>query len=110
MAEQHPTHPVVRLLSATNKYWRWYPARTDRQLEEQIRSLLVDASNNASKWISGSGKDVPEAMFVYFSAEALLARMDNFQHATMSSVGHAKNAYPYIMKSFELQKTYPDFL
>ena len=110
LAQQYPAHPAVSLLSATNKYWQWYPARGNKQLEEQIRGLLNEASNNSSKWLDGSGRDVPEAMFVYFSAEALLARMDNFQHATMASVGHAKNAYPYIKKSFDLQKTYPDFL
>ena len=110
LAQQYPAHPAISLLSATNKYWQWYPARTNNQVEEQIRSLLEEASVNSSKWLDGSGKDVPEARFVYFSAEALLARMDNFQHATMACVGHAINAYPYIKKNFDLQKTYPDFL
>ncbi|WP_291031992.1 hypothetical protein [Dyadobacter sp. 50-39] len=107
---QYAGHPAVGLLSATNKYWQWYPERKDKLLESQIRTELKDASEKSSKWISSSAADIPEAMFIYFSAEALLARMDNFAHATMASVGHAKNAYPYIKKSFVHQDTYPDFL
>lgn len=110
LAVEYPDHPAINLLSATNKYWQWFPACNNKPLEKQVRAQLEEASHGASRWMSGTGKDIPEAMFIYFSAEALLARMDNSQHATMATIGHARNAYPYVKKSFRLQKVYPDFI
>ncbi len=48
-------------------------------------------------------------MYAYFSAEALLAKLDNFAHANMGAAGHAKNAYPYIKWCADYRQQYPDF-
>ncbi|WP_138994251.1 lipopolysaccharide assembly protein LapB [Larkinella sp. C7] len=110
----YPDHPVIPLLQAVNSYWQWFPARTDTRLEQRIRDQLSKAANDSGAWLNQqkrrNAKNNPEALYIYFSAEALLAKLDNFAHAKLASVGHAKNAYPYIHTCIDLQQQYPDFL
>ena len=112
LAKQYPGHPVVSLLRAVNTYWRWFPARTDAQLEAAIRQQLAESSKASGAWLKklkDSDSARPEAMYAYFSSEALLAKLDNLAHAKLASVGHAKNAYPYIRQCADHQSEYPDF-
>ena len=110
LSRANPSHPVIELLQAVNLYWQWFPARSSKAQEQRIRALLNSASKTSGKWIGNSkGNKNPEAMYAYFSAEALLAKLDNFDHANFGAAGHAKNAYPYIKRCTEYQQQYPDF-
>jgi hypothetical protein len=112
LSRQAPGHPVVSLLRAVNNYWRWFPARTNARLEAAIRQQLVESSKASGAWLKKlkqGDASRPEAMYTYFSSEALLAKMDNLAQAKLASVGHAKNAYPYIRQCADHQAEYPDF-
>ncbi len=110
LSRANPNHPVLDLLRAVNLYWQWYPARSSKVQEQRIRALLNRASKASEKWIAGNkGSKNPEAMYAYFFAEALLAKLDNFAHASIGAAGHAKNAYPYIKRCTDYQQQYPDF-
>lgn len=110
LGRTNPDHPVIELLQAVNLYWQWFPARTNKTQEQRIRALLQIASKASEKWMAASkGNQNPEAMYAYFSAQALLAKLDNFAHANFGAAGHAKNAYPYIKRCNDYQQQYPDF-
>ena len=110
---QFPGHPVVSLLRAVNGYWQWFPARTNARLETSIRQQLATSARASDAWLSREkDKQSPayaEAMYAYFSTQALLAKLDNLAKAKLASVGHAKNAYPYIRQCADHQNDYPDF-
>lgn len=110
LSRANSNHPVIDLVRAVNLYWQWFPARTSKAQEQRIRALLNSTSKASEKWLAGSkGNKNPEAMYAYFSAEALLAKLDNFAHANFGAAGHAKNAYPYIKRCTDYQQQYPDF-
>lgn len=113
MQRQYPGHPVVSLLKAVNIYWQWFPARTNARLEASIRQQLAISSKASDAWLNQQKvKTSPayaEAMYAYFSVQALLAKLDNLAKAKLASVGHAKNAYPYIRQCADQQNDYPDF-
>lgn len=112
MQRQYPGHPVVSLLQAVNSYWQWFPARTNARLEVAIRQQLAESSKAIGAWLKklkNTDGARSEAMYTYFSSEALLAKLDNLAQAKLASVGHAKNAYPYIRQCADHQNEYPDF-
>lgn len=108
-----PKHPAVDLLRGVNLYYQWFPARTDVNLLQRCIQQLEVAAKRADDWQKAlkrtNGADKPEAMFLYFTAEAMLAKICHYEHEPFAAIGHAKNAYPYIQKGKDFQQTYPDF-
>lgn len=108
-----PGHPSLDLLRGVSLYYQWFPARTDAKLKEQCLQQLELAAQKADTWQKNLKKtnstDRPEAMFLYFTAEAMLAKISHYEHEPFAAIGHAKNAYPYIQKGKEFQQNYPDF-
>lgn len=48
-------------------------------------------------------------MYTYFSAEALLAKLDSFNKSNLGAAGHVKNAYQSIKRCTQYQQQYSDF-
>ncbi|AUD07520.1 hypothetical protein CWM47_28215 [Spirosoma pollinicola] len=108
-----PGHPAVDLLRGVSLYYQWYPARTDAKLKQRCTQQLDVTAKKADDWQKAQKKskgfDLPEAMFLYFTAEAMLAKISHFEHESLAAIRHAKNAYPYIQKGKTFQQQYPDF-
>ena len=110
-----PRHPAVDLLRGVSLFYQWFPARTSLALQRTCIQQLEKAARKAEDWqqsLKKSGEDkaaLPEAMFVYFTAEAMLAKISHYEHETMSTVRYAKNAYPFVQKGKAYQQHYPDF-
>ena len=108
-----PGHPAVDLLRGVRLFYQWFPARTDATLKQHCLSQLELAARKADAWqkaqIKSDGTDKPEAMFVYFTAEAMLAKISHYEHEPLATIRHAKNAYPFIQKGRAFQQHYPDF-
>ncbi len=89
------------------------PARTDDKLKQRCLQQLELAAQKADDWQNAQsktkGSDRPEAMFLYFTAEAMLAKISHYEHEPFAAIRHAKNAYPYIQKGKAFQQQYPDF-
>lgn len=101
-------HPSVDLLRAIRLHWQWFPARTDDRLQTQLMNLLEKTASQTQALLDKRPDD-PELMFTYYTAEAMLARMAFYDHQTLASVGHAKNAYAYLQKGRTFRQQYPDF-
>ncbi|GAB4019184.1 hypothetical protein GCM10028773_21240 [Spirosoma koreense] len=108
-----PRHPAVDLLRGVSLYYQWFPARTDAKLKQRCLQQLELAAKKADDWqkaqTKNNGVETPEAMFLYFTAEAMLAKISHYEHEPFAAIGHAKNAYPYIQKGKAFQQYYPDF-
>lgn len=110
-----PRHPAVDLLRGVSLFYQWFPARTSLPLQRTCIQQLEKAARKAEDWqqsLKKSGVDkaaLPEAMFVYFTAEAMLAKISHYEHETMATIRHAKNAYPFVQKGKTYQQHYPDF-
>jgi hypothetical protein len=110
-----PRHPAVDLLRGVSLFYQWFPARTSLALQRTCIQQLEKAARKAEDWqqsLKKSGEDkaaLPEAMFVYFTAEAMLAKISHYEHETMATVRYAKNAYPFVQKGKAYQQHYPDF-
>ncbi|GAB4038531.1 hypothetical protein [Spirosoma gilvum] len=113
-----PDHPAVDLLRGVSLYYQWFPARTDAKLKNRCVQQLELAAKKADDWqkekkntnaTDHSVTDRPEAMFLYFTAEAMLAKISHLEHEPFAAIRHAKNAYPYIQKGKSFQQQYPDF-
>ncbi|QHV95361.1 tetratricopeptide repeat protein [Spirosoma endbachense] len=108
-----PKHPAIDLLRGVCLYYQWFPARADVKLKQRCIQQLELAANKADGWQKTlndrSATAQPEAMFLYFTAEAMLAKISHFEHEPFAAIGHAKNAYPYIQKGKTFQQQYPDF-
>ncbi|MVM30935.1 hypothetical protein GO755_12910 [Spirosoma sp. HMF4905] len=108
-----PKHPAIDLLRGVSLYYQWFPARTDAKLKQRCLQQLEMAAKKADDWQKTlkktNGAAQPEAMFLYFTAEAMLAKISHYEHEPFAAIGHAKNAYPYIQKGKDFQQTYPDF-
>ena len=110
-----PHHPAVDLLRGVSLFYQWFPSRTSLALKRTCVQQLEKAARKAEDWqqlLKKSGVDkaaLPEAMFVYFTAEAMLAKVSHYEHETMATVQHAKNAYPFVQKGKTYQQHYPDF-
>jgi hypothetical protein len=110
-----PRHPAVDLLRGVSLFYQWFPARTSLALQRTCTQQLEKAARKAEDWqqsLKKSGEDkvaLPEAMFVYFTAEAMLAKISHYEHETMATVRYAKNAYPFVQKGKAYQQHYPDF-
>lgn len=64
---------------------------------------LCEALLNAQK------KDDAEIMFIYFTAEGFLARVNSMQGDYMAAVRNSTNAYKYVKKGFTLKEKFSDF-
>ena len=110
-----PRHPAVDLLRGVSMFYQWFPARTSLALQRTCIQQLEKAARKAEDWqqsLKKSGENqaaLPEAMFVYFTAEAMLAKISHYEHETMATVRYAKNAYPFVQKGKAYQQHYPDF-
>lgn len=110
-----PRHPAVDLLRGVSLFYQWFPARTSLALQRTCAQQLEKAARKADDWqqsLKKSGDDkaaLPEAMFVYFTAEAMLAKISHYEHDLMGTVRYAKNAYPFVQKGKAYQQHYPDF-
>lgn len=108
-----PRHPVIDLLRGVSLYYQWFPARTDVNLLQRCRQQLELAAKKADDWQKAqkksNGSERPEAMFLHFTAEAMLAKISHYEHELFAAIGHAKNAYPYIQKGKTFQQQYPDY-
>lgn len=108
-----PNHPAVDLLRGVSLFYQWFLARTDTRLKQLCQQQLQRAAQEADNWLTGLKKaknaDQAEAMFVYFTAEVLQAKISHYEHETMSAIRHARNAYPFIQKGKTFQQQYPDF-
>ncbi|WP_461117020.1 tetratricopeptide repeat protein [Spirosoma jeollabukense] len=113
LAKVAPNHPSLDLLRGVSLYYQWFPARTDAKLKQRCGQQLELAAKKADDWQKAQkkskGSDLPEAMFLYFTAEAMLAKISHFEHEPFAAIRHAKNAYPYIQKGKLFQQQYPDF-
>ncbi|MBN8826610.1 MULTISPECIES: hypothetical protein [unclassified Spirosoma] len=113
-----PNHPAVDLLRGVSLYYQWFPARTDAKLKQQCVQQLELAARKADDWqkekkkpnaTANSATAQPEAIFLYFTAEAILAKISHLELEPFAVIRHAKNAYPYIQKGKTFQQQYPDF-
>ncbi|MDB5243235.1 MAG: hypothetical protein JWP57_3860 [Spirosoma sp.] len=116
-----PGHPAIDLLRGVRLFYQWFPARTDVTLKQRCLSQLELSARKANDWqkARNEGSDrnsadrtateQPEAMFVYFTAEAMLAKISHYEHEPFATIRHAKNAYPFIQKGKAFQQHYPDF-
>lgn len=113
-----PNHPAVDLLRGLSLYYQWFPARTDPKLKQRCRQQLEKAAKKAADWqkaqiktdgAANSAVARPEAMFLYFTAKAMLAKISHLEHELFATIRYAKNAYPYIQKGKACQQQYPDF-
>lgn len=112
-----PQHPAVDLLRGVSLFYQWFPARTSPALKRQCIQQLERAARKADDWqqvlkkngAAGSASAQPEVMFVYFTAEAMLAKISHYEHEIMATIRYAKNAYPFIQKGKAYQQLYPDF-
>ncbi|WP_245563788.1 hypothetical protein [Spirosoma luteum] len=123
LAKLAPNHPSLDLLRGVRLYYQWFPARTDAKLKQRCIQQLKLAAKKADDWqntqkktdgadrstTDRSATDRPEAMFLYFTAEAMLAKISHLEHEPFAAIRHAKNAYPYIQKGKTFQQQYPDF-
>ncbi|MFD2934684.1 tetratricopeptide repeat protein [Spirosoma flavum] len=123
LAKLAPNHPSLDLLRGVGLYYQWFPARTDINLLQRCRKQLELAARKADDWQKAQkktdGEDRstttpsatarPEAMFLYFTAEAMLAKIGHYEHEPFVAIRHAKNAYPFIQKGKAFQQQYPDF-
>jgi hypothetical protein len=113
-----PKHPAIDLLRGVSLYYQWFPARADVKLRQRCIQQLEVSAKKADDWqktlkkTNGTDRSAtaqPEAMFLYFTAEAMLAKISHVEHEPFAAIGHAKNAYPYIQKGKTFQQQYPDF-
>ncbi len=108
-----PGHPAVDLLRGVRLFYQWFPARTDVTLKQRCLVQLELAARKADVWQKAQpkndGSEKPEAMFVYFTAEAMLAKISHYEHEPLATIRYAKNAYPFIQKGRAFQQHYPDF-
>ena len=111
-----PQHPAVDLLRGVSLFYQWFPARTSVALKRQCIQQLERAARKADDWqetLKKSGKGEvtaqPEAMFIYFTAQAMLAKVSHYEHENLATIRYAKNAYPFIQKGKTFQQHYPDF-
>ena len=118
-----PRHPALDLLRGVSLFYQWFPARTDAALKQRCVLQLARAAHRANAWQEAPAKtgrvatevaaegltDRPEAMFIYFTAEAMLAKISHYEHETIATIRHAKNAYPFIQRGKTFQHQYPDF-
>ena len=118
-----PQHPALDLLRGVSLFYQWFPARTDAALKQRCVLQLERAAHRADAWqrtpaktgrvateVAADGSaDRPEAMFVYFTAEAMLAKISHYEHETIATIRYAKNAYPFIQRGKAFQHQYPDF-
>ncbi|GAB3047427.1 hypothetical protein GCM10027185_59120 [Spirosoma pulveris] len=123
LAKLAPNHPSLDLLRGVSLYYQWFPSRTDVELLQRCRQQLELAAKKADDWLNARKKTdgadrsatvrsvtvQPEAMFLYFTAEALLAKISHLEHEPFAAIRHAKNAYPYIQQGKTFQPQYPDF-
>lgn len=123
LAKLAPNHPSLNLLRGVSLYYQWFPARTDAKLKQRCMQQLELAAKKADDWqkaqkkMDGADRRTtthsatarPEAMFLYFTAEAMLAKISHLEHEPFATIRHAKNAYPYIQKGKTFQQQYPDF-
>lgn len=123
LAKLAPNHPSLDLLRGVSLYYQWFPARTDVNLLQRCRQQLELAAKKADDWLNTQKKTEgansgptarsvtvqPEAMFLYFTAEAMLAKISHLEHEPFVAIRHAKNAYPYIQKGKMFKQQYPDF-
>ncbi|WP_375448340.1 hypothetical protein [uncultured Fibrella sp.] len=108
-----PGHPAVDLMRGVRLFYQWFPARIDGKLKQRCLQQLELAAQKADDWQKAqtktNGSERPEAVFLYFTAEAMLAKISHYEHETFAVIRHAKNAYPYIQKGKAFQQQYPDF-
>ncbi len=123
LAKLAPNHPSLDLLRGVSLFYQWFPARTDAKLKQRCMQQLELAAQKADDWQKAQKKsdgadrnatarsttDRPEAMFLYFTAEAMLAKIGHYEHEPFTAIRHARNAYPYIQKGKAFQQQYPDF-
>lgn len=109
-----PNHPAVDLLRGVSLFYQWFPARTKANLQQRCVRQLELAARKAEDWQQAqanqsTASERPEAMFIYFTAEAMLAKINHYEHANLATIRYAKNAYPYIQRGKTYQAQYPDF-
>ncbi len=104
-----PGHPIYYMLMAMNMDWQWEPELTNDTLVRKMKGFLNHTVEMCEDMLNVQKKDDAEIMFIYFTAEGFLARVNSMQGDFMSAVKNSTNAYRYVKKGFTLKEKFSDF-
>ncbi len=104
-----PGHPIYYMLMAMNMDWQWEPELTNDTLVRKMKGFLNHTVELCEELINVQKKDDAEIMFIFFTAEGFLARVNSMQGDYMSAVRNSTNAYKYVKKGFTLKEKFSDF-
>ncbi len=104
-----PDHPLYYMLMAMNMDWQWEPELTNDTLVKKMKAFLNHTVELCEALLNVQKKDDAEIMFIYFTAEGFLARVNSMQGDYMAAVRNSTNAYKYVKKGFTLKEKFSDF-
>lgn len=104
-----PGHPLYYMLMAMNLDWQWEPELTNDTMVKKLRGFLNHTVELCNDMLNVQKKDDAEVMFIYFTAQGFLARVNSMQGDYITAVKNSTNAYKYVKKGFLLKEKFSDF-